>query len=158
MSLSSLSSSQADTFAVGAADELRAIAAAAARARRTKQIRDAALGFAGVALFVLAWQGVKALGGADSTVFGWRMPISTDDASMPHLWTVLRRFAEPEVRGNGRTVFAAVVSGMWFSFRLAIAGFVIGVMVGLLLAVVMQRFTILEDKKDGGHKQGTEKL
>lgn len=138
------SSTPADTLAVGAADELRAIAAAAAQTRRNKQIRNAALGLVGVALFVIAWQGIKALGGADSTFLGWRMPISTDDASMPHLWTVLRRFGEPEVRGNGRTVFAAVVSGMWFSFRLAIAGFMIGVIVGLLLAVVMQRFTILE--------------
>ena len=134
----------------GADDVVRSGAAAlaaavdATRARRRRQMRDVGLGVLGVAVFVLAWQGVKALGGADSTVFGWRMPISTDDASMPHLWTVLRRFAEPEVRGNGRTVFAAVVSGMWFSFRLAIAGFVIGVVVGLLLAVVMQRFTILE--------------
>lgn len=140
----SLFPSPAGTPTVGSADALRAIAGAAARARRRRQARDVGLGLLGVALFVIAWQGIKALGGADSTFLGWRMPISTDDASMPHLWTVLRRFAEPEVRGNGRTVFAAVVSGMWFSFRLAIAGFVIGVVIGLLLAVVMQRFTILE--------------
>ncbi len=116
----------------------------AAQSRRRRRTRDAALGVVGVALFVVVWQGVKALGGADSTILGWRMPISTDNASMPHLWTVLRRFGEPEVRGNGRTVFAAVLSGMWFSFRLAIAGFVGGVIVGLLLAVVMQRFKLLE--------------
>ena len=126
------------------AHELAVIAALAAKTRRRKQIRDIALGFVGIALFVLAWEGIKAFGGVDSTVAGWRMPISTDDASMPHLWTVLQRFTEPEVRGNGRTVFAAVVAGMWFSFRLAIAGFVIGVLVGLALAVIMQRFKIVE--------------
>jgi NitT/TauT family transport system permease protein len=116
----------------------------ATRARQRRRARDAVLGVVGVLAFVVMWQGVKALGGPDSTFLGWRMPISTDNASMPHLWTVLRRFAEPEVRGNGRTVFAAVASGMWFSFRLAIAGFVAGVVVGLLLAVVMERFKILE--------------
>lgn len=137
----------ADATRLGADAITASLAAASAevtRAKRRRQMRDAALGVVGVALFVIAWQGVKALGGPDSTFLGWRMPISTDDASMPHLWTVLRRFAEPEVRGNGRTVFAAVASGMWFSFRLAIAGFVIGVCIGLLLAIVMQRFKLVE--------------
>lgn len=128
----------------GVADELARIASLAARARRRTQLRDAGLGLLGIALFVVVWEGVKSLGGPDSTVLGWRMPVSTDDASMPHLWTVLQRFAEPEVRGNGRTVFAAVVSGMWFSFRLAVAGCIVGVAVGLALAVVMQRFKIVE--------------
>lgn len=142
--VASFSSNEPGAVASGYADESRELAAATAQARRKKQVRDALLGLLGVAFFVVAWQGIKAMGGADSTVFGWRMPMSTDDASMPHLWTVLRRFAEPEVRGNGRTVFASVASGMWFSFRLAIAGFIIGVVVGLLLAVVMQRFKIVE--------------
>lgn len=124
--------------------ELAIHASLATKARRRKQRRDGGLGVLGIALFVLVWEGVKTLGGPDSTVFSWRMPVSTDDASMPHLWTVLQRFAEPEVRGNGRTVFAAVVSGMWFSFRLAIAGFIVGVFVGLVLAVFMQRFKIVE--------------
>lgn len=124
--------------------DLAVIAASTATARRRRQLRDAALGLLGIALFVLAWEGVKRLGGPDSTVLGWRMPMSTDDASMPHLWTVLQRLSEPEVRGNGRTVFAAVASGMWFSFRLAIAGFVVGVFVGLALAIVMQRFKFVE--------------
>jgi NitT/TauT family transport system permease protein len=118
--------------------------ALAARARRRRRLRDTGLGVIGVLLFVVVWEGVKAVGGPDSTFLEWRMPISTDDASMPHLWTVLRRFAEPEVRGSGRTVFAAVASGMWFSFRLAIAGFIVGVLVGLALAVVMQRFKLVE--------------
>lgn len=125
-------------------EALAAAAAVAARRRRTQRLRDIALGLVGVALFVLTWEGAKAIGGPDSRIGSKRLPINTDDASMPHLWTVLRRFAEPEVRGSGRTVFAAVASGMWFSFRLAIAGFIIGVIVGLLLAVVMQRFKIVE--------------
>lgn len=123
---------------------IEAVPTVANRARRRRQGRDVLLGVVGVVLFVVVWEGIKAIGGADSTVLGWRMPISTDHASMPHLWTVLRRFGEPEVRGNGRTVFAAVLSGMWFSFRLAIAGFAVGVMVGLVLAIAMQRFKLLE--------------
>ncbi len=133
------------TSAVAGRDDAAAeLPALGARSRRRRRARDTSLGFVGVALFVAVWQGVKALGGADSTIFGWRMPISTDNASMPHLWTVLRRFGEPEVRGNGRTVFASVASGMWFSFRLAIAGFVVGLIVGLVLAVVMSRFKLVE--------------
>jgi NitT/TauT family transport system permease protein len=119
-------------------------ASVAAAARRRKRAKDLSLGLVGVLLFVVFWEAVKALGGPDSTVGSYRLPISTDDASMPHLWTVIQRFGEPEIRGAGRTVFSAVVSGMWFSFRLASAGFVIGVAVGLLLATVMQRFKIVE--------------
>lgn len=112
---------------------------------RTDRMRQTALGLFGVALVVAAWEGYKAFGRAvHDKVFGWRLPGRTDDASMPHVLTVLRAFTKAEVRGSGRTVLRAVVSGAWFTFRLAIAGFVVGVLVGLLLAMMMQRFKLVE--------------
>ncbi len=100
------------------------------------------LGFAGL---LAVWEGYKAFGSAvNGTVFGWKLPARTDDASMPHVWTILRAFTKAEVRDSGRSVFSAVLSGSWYTFRLAVAGFVLGVAVGLLLAVVMQRFRLVE--------------
>jgi NitT/TauT family transport system permease protein len=39
---------------------------------------------------------------------------------------------------------ATVVAGSWFTFRVAMAGFAIGVVVGLILAIAMQRFGVAE--------------
>jgi len=105
-----------------------------------------------VLLFLLAlaglcllWEGYKAFGQAvDGKIFGWELPARTDDSSMPHVWDMVSRFGDPEVRGSDRTVGVAVVSGAWFTFRMAFAGFVFGVLVGMLLAVVMQRFRVVE--------------
>jgi NitT/TauT family transport system permease protein len=54
------------------------------------------------------------------------------------------RFGRPEVRGSDRTVFAAVLSGAWYSFRLSAAGFVLGGFIGVGLAVLMARFKLVQ--------------
>jgi NitT/TauT family transport system permease protein len=105
-----------------------------------------------LALFVLAlgllgslWEGYKWFGQAvGGNVAGWKLPARTDNGSMPHVWDVIRRFGQPERRGTSHSILATVVSGAWFTFRVAMAGFLIGVVVGLLLAVVMQRFRVAE--------------
>ena len=63
---------------------------------------------------------------------------------MPHVWTIGQRFLDPEVRGSSRTVAQVVLEGMWFTFRVSMVGFIIGVGVGLVLAVLMQRFRTAE--------------
>ena len=111
----------------------------------TRRSRQGILGVIGIALIAVVWEGYKAFGNAvDGTVFGWKLPGRTDDASMPHILTILRAFTKPEVRGSSRTVFDAVLAGTWYTFRLAVAGFVIGVLVGLALATLMQRFALVE--------------
>ena len=111
----------------------------------TRRGRQGFLGLVGVALIAAIWEGYKAFGNAvDGRVFGWKLPARTDDASMPHILTILRAFTKAEVRAGGQTVFAAVIAGTWYTFRLAVAGFVIGVLVGLALATLMQRFSLVE--------------
>ena len=113
--------------------------------RRTNRLRSVGLGLAGFAILCAVWEGYKSFGNAvGGKVLGWKLPGRTDDASMPHISTILGSFTKQEVRGNDRTVFSAILSGSWYTFRLAIAGFAIGVAIGLALAVVMQRFRILE--------------
>ena len=111
----------------------------------TRRSRQGILGVIGIALIAVVWEGYKAFGNAvDGKVFGWKLPGRTDAASMPHILTILRAFTKPEVRGSSRTVFDAVLAGTWYTFRLAVAGFTFGVIIGLALATLMQRFTLVE--------------
>jgi len=93
---------------------------------------------AGVVLIAIMWELTKFVG----TVI--ELPFNTSDQAMPHVWTMLSGFTAPEVRGSETTVFQAVVSAATYSFTLALGGFVIGVTVGLILAIVMQRFLFME--------------
>ena len=93
---------------------------------------------AGIALIAIMWELIKFVG----TLI--ELPFNTSDQAMPHIWTMLSGFTAPEVRGSETTVFQAVVSAASYSFTLALGGFVIGVTVGLILAIVMQRFLFME--------------
>ncbi|HEX5201011.1 ABC transporter permease [Paractinoplanes rhizophilus] len=107
-------------------------------------MRRALLVLAGVAAFVLAWEGYKLAGSPDGTVlFGVRVLPRADDLSMPHLWTVLQRLGRPELTG-GRPVWVVVLQACAFTFGITAVGFGVGALVGLLLAVAMQRFRIVE--------------
>jgi NitT/TauT family transport system permease protein len=69
----------------------------------------------------------------------------SDDASMPHLSEIVDVFGQQEVAGgSGGTVLSSVIDSLWYSLRLAAAGFAVGVVVGFLLALAMQRLRIVE--------------
>ncbi len=93
---------------------------------------------AGIGLVIVMWELVKWLGGF------MPMPFNTSDTTMPHVWTMLAAMGEPEVRGSDTSVWQAVASAAFRSLLLAFGGFLIGVTVGLLLAVIMQRFLFAE--------------
>lgn len=93
---------------------------------------------AGIALIAIMWELTKVLG----TLID--LPFNASDQAMPHIWTMFAAFTLPEVRGSDTTVFEAVLAATTYSLMLAMGGFVIGVSVGLLLAIVMQRFLFFE--------------
>jgi NitT/TauT family transport system permease protein len=98
----------------------------------------------GLIVFVVLWEGYKAVGSADGTVlFGVRVLPRADDLSMPHLWTVLQRLGRPELAG-GRPIWLVVLSACGFTLGITAAGFAAGTLVGLVLAVLMQQFRIVE--------------
>jgi NitT/TauT family transport system permease protein len=70
----------------------------------------------------------------------------SDDTSMPHVSKIIDAFGQQEVAGvaGGGTVLSSVVSAVWYSLRLAAAGFAAGVAVGFLLALAMQRLRLVE--------------
>jgi NitT/TauT family transport system permease protein len=108
--------------------------------------RSVATAVAAVALLVVVWELAKWLlpdGGV--TVGETRVLPRTDDASMPHVWTVLARLSEPEVATAGaRTVGEAVAGGALFTLGLSLGGLVIGAVAGTVLALLMVRFVVAE--------------
>ncbi|GAA2883616.1 hypothetical protein Acy02nite_07350 [Actinoplanes cyaneus] len=99
---------------------------------------------AGLIVAVALWEGYKAVGSPDGTVlFGVRILPRADDLSMPHLWTVAQRLGRPELAG-GDPVWLVVLRACLFTLGITAAGFVAGAVVGLLLAMAMQRFRIVE--------------
>jgi NitT/TauT family transport system permease protein len=98
----------------------------------------------GLLVFVLLWEGYKAVGNPDGTVlFGVRVLPRADDLSMPHLLDVVRRLGEPELTG-GDPVWIVVARACLFTLGVTCAGFLAGALVGLLLAALMQRFRLAE--------------
>ncbi len=93
---------------------------------------------AGIAIIGLMWELTKLIG----TIID--LPFNTSNQAMPHIWTMFSAFSLPEVRGSDTTVFQAVLAASTYSLTLALGGFVIGVSVGLLLAIIMQRFLFFE--------------
>jgi NitT/TauT family transport system permease protein len=111
------------------------------------RLRAAGSAVAAFALLVVLWELAKLLLPADGlTVGGTRVLPRTDDAAMPHVWTVLARLGSPEVAGaaDPRTVGAAVASAALFTLGLALGGLVLGGIGGVLLALLMQRSAVAE--------------
>jgi NitT/TauT family transport system permease protein len=96
------------------------------------------------------WEAYKSWGPADGVkVFGARILPRTTDSSMPHLSTIWHAFGQQEVGGAitfgpTKTVLDSVYDAALHTLRWAAAGFAIGVVVGMLLALAMDRLLIAE--------------
>ena len=114
----------------------------AARAR----LRDAALGAAALLILAVLWEAYKLLGPAD----GWsagdlRLLPRTSDLAMPHTWEMLARLGDPLTGAPGAPLLGvAVLRASGFSLTIAVISWCLGVLVGLVLAVGMQRFRVAE--------------
>ncbi|HEV7749977.1 MAG TPA: ABC transporter permease subunit [Baekduia sp.] len=102
-----------------------------------------------LALVLLAalWEAYKLVIPEDGVSVGGSLVLPrSDDASMPHLSEIFGVFGRSEVSGSAdsSTVLSSVLSALWYSLRLAAAGFVVGVLVGFALALAMQRARIVE--------------
>jgi NitT/TauT family transport system permease protein len=106
-----------------------------------RALRRSAMFVAALALVAVIWETYKALGPEDGgQLLGVRILPRTSEYAMPHVWDMFSRFGRPEVRGSDRTVLVAVLAGAWYSFRLSVAGFVLGAVIGVGLAALMARF------------------
>ena len=98
-----------------------------------------------IVLVVALWEMYKVVGPQDGgKLFGAAVLPRSNDTAMPHVWTMLSRYGRPEVRGSDKRVWVVVLAGAWFSFRLAIVGFLLGSSIGVGLSIVMSRFRLVE--------------
>jgi NitT/TauT family transport system permease protein len=110
---------------------------------RTVAIRTAEA-LAAAALVAGLWEGYKVVGDPDGTIIlGARVLPRADDLAMPHLGTIVTRLFDPEFAG-GPAVWTVVASAIGVTLGEVAVGFTLGAVVGVLLAVLMQRLRIIE--------------
>jgi len=110
-------------------------------------------GVLGVLAVAGAWELYKLLGPADGFVVGaiadetgsgvMLLP-RTNDRAMPHLWDMIGRLFEPTSGGDTPILLVTVVTAALLTLGIAAVGWLIGVTVGTLLGLVMQRWRIVE--------------
>ena len=108
--------------------------------------RAVVFGILGVATVVAAWDLYKAFGPEEGVLIGdVRVLPRTTDLAMPHSWEMVQRLFDPVTSQPGAPdAIEAVFDASMFSLGLAARGWVIGVVVGLLLALLMSRLRIVE--------------
>jgi NitT/TauT family transport system permease protein len=115
-----------------------------------QQLRRAAyrtgMFFVSIALVTVLWELYKVVGPEKGgKLFGVAILPRSNDTAMPHLWEMLSRYAEPEMRApNSKLIWFVVLKGAFYSFRLALVGFVLGSTIGVALAALMTRFKTME--------------
>jgi len=104
------------------------------------------LGAAGFALLVVVWEVYKALGPVDGLeIAGVRVLPRTTDLAMPHSWDMVARLFEPVTRADDALpLWLEVVNASLFTLGIAAVGWMIGLTVGVGLALVMQRWRLAE--------------
>lgn len=94
-----------------------------------------------IVLMVL-WEGYKAFGAA----FGDKvpLPIRADDKSMPHVWDIVGALLKPARRGGEDILLVILLKSAMFTWRAALAGFLLGSVIGFSLGVVFVQSNLLE--------------
>lgn len=105
-------------------------------------LRRASLAVLGLLVLAGIWEGYKAVAPDDGVkLFGVRALPRTDDSSMPHLSRIWHAFFLTDVN---QSVAHKVFFACLHTLRWATLGFVIGVLVGALLALLMDRLAVAE--------------
>lgn len=107
-------------------------------------MRKAVLFLVALALVAAAWELYKSVGPeAGGKLLGWNILPKTSRNAMPHVWDMGTRLFDTESRTSTRQIWRVILSGVWYSFRLALLGLLIGASVGVALAVLMARFNVV---------------
>lgn len=119
------------------------------RRRRGAPMRELArwgAGALGIAVLIIVWELYKALGPADGVIIaGVRVLPRTSDLAMPHVWDMIARLGEPVSRAEGaEPLWIAVASAALVTLGIAAVGWLVGLVVGLTLALIMQRWRLAE--------------
>lgn len=105
-------------------------------------------GAVGILAVIAAWELYKLLGPADGVVVGGddglRILPRTNDRAMPHVWSMLTRLLEPTSGAATPPLWQTVAAGALLTLGIAAVGWLIGVVVGMAFALVMQRWRLAE--------------
>lgn len=103
-------------------------------------------GAVGILLIVVVWEVYKFFGPADGVVIGGaRILPRTTDLAMPHVWDMVGRLLEPVTRAEGSPpLWAAIGLAALTTLGIAAVGWLVGLVVGVALALVMQRWRLVE--------------
>lgn len=103
-------------------------------------------GLAGIVVLALIWEAYKAIAPDDGVVVGdTRILPRTTDLAMPHVWDMLTRLGEPVTGApTAEPLWLVVLLAALTTLGIAAAGWLVGVVVGIGLALVMQRWRIAE--------------
>jgi NitT/TauT family transport system permease protein len=119
------------------------------RSRERGWLRRASIFVAFVALIVVAWEGVKFIGGDPWRGEGWTWdpPLRiwfASDLLLPHVWEILGALAAPVQRNSEESLAQFLVGAAFYTWREAAIGFVVGAMIGIGLAAVFVHSRLLE--------------
>jgi NitT/TauT family transport system permease protein len=115
------------------------VVASRAEPRLTDLLRRAGIGVLVFAALWGAWEGYKWLWHAA----GWTWPFAVNDVTMPHLHKVVEAFGQPTTTG-GPPLYRSLLHATWFTGKEALAGFLLGALIGFVLAVVLAQSRLLE--------------
>ena len=119
----------------------------------TRSRAAVAWGAVGVLGLLVLWELYKFLGPAQGFVVGavdgetgsgFMLLPRTNDRAMPHIWEMVARLFQSTSGGSTPPLIVPVVTAAMLTLGIAAAGWVIGVLVGALLGLVMQRWRLAE--------------
>jgi NitT/TauT family transport system permease protein len=123
--------------------------------RMSRRRRVALFAAFGAAILFL-WEAVKWVGGVPwryENVFGtgndffhdppFRFPFATD-LNLPHWWEILGALAAPVQRNQDQSLFQFLLGASFYTWREAALGFLVGALLGLLLATLFVHYGLLE--------------
>jgi len=114
--------------------------------RLRRAARPAVTFIALILVLVLVWEGYKALGQATDNHIPFTslaLPLEPNDYNMPHLWDIIGALFRPS-RRNGPILIGILIKAALFTSREAVAGFVIGGLLGFALGVTFAHSSLLE--------------
>ena len=108
-----------------------------------------------IVLILVAWEGVKFLGGTPWKAIGagpgtpviWNPPFRwafANDLNLPHVWNIAHAMGQPFQRGADQTLLQYLVGAAFYTWREAALGFVLGSLLGLALATVFVHSRLAE--------------
>ena len=109
-------------------------------------LRRVLLAAAAIVVLAVLWELYKTVGPAGGVRVGGTIVLPrADDGSMPHVWQTAAELVRPITAAPGSpTVGAAVLAASITSLAIAAQGFAIGLVAGVLLALVMLRLRVAE--------------